>query len=705
MVTKGAVRFLSFSALYIVVSDSKDTPQNNESQIADALKRLRNQDVSHINDVIRQKDVASMKKALRPTSPHPRWIAVAAAAILVLGTGAFVAVSNNSSSTNDQLASDTIDLPDLKEVDFLTPVPFERTEDYVMVSVEASRAKEVNAELEAALGATPSVIGLDDNNTTFVVPASAANQLSNTAGLTVVADTPMKSIAEQTPVPSWGLDRIDAVDTALNNSYKYVSTGTGALVYVIDTGVYAGHSDLSGRVISGYTAVNDGNGTQDCNGHGTHVAGTAAGTTYGVAKNARVVAVRVLDCAGSGYSSSVVAGINWAVASHPGGPGIINLSLGGPANSTVDAAVAAATQAGLVVVVAAGNSGADACNYSPARAASAITIGATDQSDNRAGYSNFGGCVDMYAPGSGITSAWISGASATRTISGTSMAAPHVAGLAARLTQAQPGISSSGIRETLTATNVVSGTLTIANFVEDETPVVTTTSTPGDTTTTTVATSPTTTAPKNGKGSGNTRAPGRNKAVTTPTGFALGYETVNNATALVATWTDDRTPESYAIECTKSAPTPTSTATTRVVVERNATVLNAEKKVETMVALTPNESLFCWVVAFIGSDTSARSNVARINVAPQTGAGKPQTPPANNQGNSGNSGNSNNQGNSGNSGNSNNQNKAPSSGSSSNSPSNTPSASTNTGTTLPANTPGNSGSNPGNGSSKNPGKK
>lgn len=181
------------------------------------------------------------------------------------------------------------------------------------------------------------------------------------------------------PTTSWGLDRIDAVDTALNNSYKYVSTGTGALIYVIDTGVYSGHSDLSGRVRSGYTAIDDGNGTQDCNGHGTHVAGTAAGTTYGVAKTATVVAVRVLDCAGSGYSSSVVAGINWAVASHPGGPGIINLSLGRAANSAVDAAVAASTQAGLAVVVAAGNSGADACQYSPARAPSAITIGAKPQ--------------------------------------------------------------------------------------------------------------------------------------------------------------------------------------------------------------------------------------------------------------------------------------------------------------------------------------
>ncbi len=448
----------------------------------------------------------------------------------------------------------------------------------------------------------------------------------------------MKSIAEQTPVPSWGLDRIDAVDVALDNSYKYVSTGSGALIYVIDTGVYSSHSDLSGRVISGYTAINDGNGTQDCNGHGTHVAGTVAGKTYGVAKAATIVAVRVLDCAGSGFSSSVVAGINWAVASHPGGPGIINLSLGGGANSAVDDAVAAATRAGLVVVAAAGNSGADACQFSPARAPSAITVGATDQSDNRASYSNFGSCVDMYAPGSGITSAWISGSTSTRTISGTSMAAPHVAGLAARLTQSQPGISSSGISETLTTRNVTGTNLTIANFVEDETPVTTTTTpttttVPDETTPTTTIAAPTTTtttAPRNSK-SPNTKAPGQNKKTTTPKEFALGYVIVNGTAQLVATWNDDRTPESYAIECTASAPTPTSVATTRFIVEKEATTLNAGGNVQTTLTLSPAQSLFCWVVAFAGTDSSARSNVARVNVAPlattsTTAAPRPSAP-------------------------------------------------------------------------------
>jgi subtilisin family serine protease len=619
------------------VSQKNDENTPSESEVIEAIQALRKEQIRSGDEVTRKRHITAMRKELSPSKTRRPWIAVAAAAVLVLGTGSFIALSTDSSSSPEQLAADSIEIPDLKPVDFVSAIPFDRNEDFVMISVDASRVNEVNAELESVLGAPASVIGVSKNSTTFVVPASAANKLTNPAGLTVVADTPMKSIAEQSPVPSWGLDRIDAVDTALDNSYKYVSTGSGALVYVIDTGVYSSHSDLSGRVISGYTAIADGNGTEDCNGHGTHVAGTVAGKTYGVAKNATVVAVRVLDCAGSGFSSSVVAGINWAVASHPGGPGIINLSLGGGANSAVDTAVAAATQAGLVVVVAAGNSGADACQFSPARAPSAITIGATDQSDNRASYSNFGSCVDMYAPGSGITSAWISGSTSTRTISGTSMAAPHVAGLAARLTQSQPGISSSGISETLTARNATGTNLTIANFVEEETPVTTTTA-PTSTTvpeetspTTTVAPSTTTTAPRNSKSPTNTKAPGQNKKVVTPKEFKLGYQSVNGTTALVATWNDDRSPESYSVECTASAPTPTAVATTRFVIEQSATSLSTQGSVQATLNLLPSESMFCWIVAYIGTDNSARSNVARINAAPRTTVpdqpqGNPQNP-------------------------------------------------------------------------------
>ena len=246
------------------------------------------------------------------------------------------------------------ELQPLREVTDISAVPFERSENYVILKVDASRAETVARDLQKASGAAPAVVGRTGSATTFAVPESAAQTLSDTSGIIATPDTPIKATTQQNPVPSWGLDRLDG--STLDNSYSYISAGAGEYVYVIDTGVYSGHNEFGGRVRSGYTAVADGNGTEDCNGHGTHVAGTIAGQNYGVAKAATIVAVRVLDCTGSGYSSSVIAGINWVIASHPGGTGIINLSLGGVANAAIDQAVADATAAGLVAGVAAGNS-------------------------------------------------------------------------------------------------------------------------------------------------------------------------------------------------------------------------------------------------------------------------------------------------------------------------------------------------------------
>ncbi len=246
----------------------------------------------------------------------------------------------------------------------------------------------------------------------------------------------------------WGLDRIDQVNLPLNNTYIYDQNGTNVRAYVVDTGIRTSHSQFGGRASSGFTAINDGNGTNDCNGHGTHVAGTVGSSTYGVAKNARLVAIRVLDCEGSGSNSGVIAGIDWVRANHVK-PAVVNMSLGGGTSTALDNAVNATVAAGITMVVAAGNDNSNACNFSPARAANAITVGSTTSSDSRSSFSNFGNCLDIYAPGSSITSTWFTSNSATNTISGTSMASPHVAGVVALYLDDNPNASPSQIQSAI----------------------------------------------------------------------------------------------------------------------------------------------------------------------------------------------------------------------------------------------------------------
>jgi len=229
---------------------------------------------------------------------------------------------------------------------------------------------------------------------------------------------------------TWGLDRVDQRNLPLNSTYIYDTTASNVHAYIVDTGVLGSHAEFSGRMGNGYTAITDANGTSDCNGHGTHVAGTVGGTTYGVAKQAIIHPVRVLGCTGSGTNSGVIAGMDWVVANHVK-PAVANMSLGGGASTATDDAIQRMHAAGVTVVVAAGNDNANACNYSPARAVNAITVGSTTNTDARSSFSNFGTCLDIFAPGSNILSAWFTGTSASNTISGTSMAAPHVAGVAA----------------------------------------------------------------------------------------------------------------------------------------------------------------------------------------------------------------------------------------------------------------------------------
>ena len=247
---------------------------------------------------------------------------------------------------------------------------------------------------------------------------------------------------------TWGLDRIDQRDLPLSGTYTYDTDALSTHSYIIDTGVLASHSQFTGRIGDGFTSISDGNGTSDCNGHGTHVAGTVGGTTHGVAKGTTIHPVRVLDCGGSGSWSGVIAGMDWVRVNHVS-PAVANMSLGGGASSSIDTAVANLTNAGVVVVVAAGNNTADACNYSPARASSAITVGSTVNNDSRSSFSNFGSCLDIFAPGSSITSAWNTSATATHTISGTSMASPHVAGAAALYLAVNPTASVSQVTTAL----------------------------------------------------------------------------------------------------------------------------------------------------------------------------------------------------------------------------------------------------------------
>jgi len=270
------------------------------------------------------------------------------------------------------------------------------------------------------------------------------------------------------PGATWGLDRIDQRNRPLDGTFTYSNTGSGVTAYIIDTGIRFSHSEFGGRATSGYDSI-DGGTADDCNGHGTHVAGTVGGSTYGVAKNVNLVAVRVLNCSGSGTYAQVIAGVDWVTANHAASaPAVANMSLGGSASNSLDTAVRNSIADGVSYAIAAGNSGANACSFSPARVSEAMTISATDSSDRRPSWGNRGNCVDWFAPGVSITSAWYTSNTATNTISGTSMAAPHTAGVAAQYLQTSPGASPATVRTTLynlTTKGIVTSSRTTNNHL------------------------------------------------------------------------------------------------------------------------------------------------------------------------------------------------------------------------------------------------
>jgi len=290
-------------------------------------------------------------------------------------------------------------------------------------------------------------------------PAAAASIAADPRVLYVEPDQEYHAVTStpnpQLNPPSWGLDRIDQRSWASpSNSYAFTATGRGVTAYIIDTGIDFTHSDLEGRASSGVDEVTIGGSAADCNGHGTHVSGTVGGATYGVAKDVSLVAVRVLDCSGNGSTSGVVAGIDWVTA-HATRPAVANMSLGGGASATLDQAVNNSINAGITYAIAAGNGdflgrAQDACTTSPARVAAAITVSATDNTDTKASWANYGTCVDIFAPGVSITSSWWSSSGqTTNTISGTSMATPHVAGAAALYLETNPTANAATVAAAL----------------------------------------------------------------------------------------------------------------------------------------------------------------------------------------------------------------------------------------------------------------
>jgi subtilisin family serine protease len=327
---------------------------------------------------------------------------------------------------------------------------------YIVVLAAGPEERAAEAVPQVAAGLTARYGGRVTFTYSHALRGFAVEQMTE-GQARALADNPAVAYVEEDGVASggvtqspatWGLDRIDQRDLPLSNSYTYTTTASDVHVYVLDSGIRATHTEFGGRATLDYTAISDGYGADDCHGHGTHVAGTVGGATYGVAKAVRLHSVRVLDCNNRGSWSGIIAGVDWVTANHVK-PAVANMSLGGGANQATDDAVRRSITAGVTYVIAAMNENVDACNTSPARTPQALTVGATTTSDSRASYSNYGSCLDLFAPGSNITSASRLSNTGTEVMSGTSMATPHVAGVAALYLTLNPSATPTQVATAL----------------------------------------------------------------------------------------------------------------------------------------------------------------------------------------------------------------------------------------------------------------
>jgi subtilisin family serine protease len=344
------------------------------------------------------------------------------------------------------------------------------TQRYIVTLTGAANPAAVARAQTAAVGAAGPARVFSHALRGYVADLTAAQASRIAANPNVAAielDGVMSLVATQSNPPSYGIDRVDQRNLPLSATYTYTSTGSGVRAYIIDTGIRATHQDLAGRVVAGTNTVDASPSTTDCNGHGTHVSGTVGGTTYGIAKGVTLVAVRTFGCGNSTATSAIIAGVDWATGNHQAGqPAVANMSLGGGASTALDTAVRNLIADGVSVSIAAGNGNLlgmpeNSCSVSPARVTEGITVGASDQNDAKASFSNYGTCVDLHAPGVNIVSAGIASDSASATLSGTSMACPHVVGVSAQYLAANPGATPAQVQtaiKNLSTKGVVTGT-------------------------------------------------------------------------------------------------------------------------------------------------------------------------------------------------------------------------------------------------------